>query len=70
MKDLFRPFARAAEAKRASTPGTGLGLVIVKSLVELHQGTIVMDSKVGVGTKVTVTFPSERIIAAEARAAA
>jgi signal transduction histidine kinase len=70
IKDLFRPFARAAETKRASTPGTGLGLAIVKSLVELHQGTIVMQSKVGVGTKVTVTFPVERIIAVDAQEAA
>ncbi|MES1152391.1 MAG: HAMP domain-containing sensor histidine kinase, partial [Dongia sp.] len=70
MKDLFRPFARAAEAKRASTPGTGLGLAIVKSLVELHQGTIAMESRVGQGTTVTVTLPAERIVRAGERAAA
>ncbi|HVZ02848.1 MAG TPA: ATP-binding protein [Dongiaceae bacterium] len=70
MKNLFRPFARAAEAKRASTPGTGLGLAIVKSLVELHQGTIAMESKVGQGTTVTVTLPAERVIAAPGQEAA
>ncbi|HVT50502.1 MAG TPA: sensor histidine kinase [Dongiaceae bacterium] len=70
MKDLFRPFARAAEAKRASTPGTGLGLAIVKSLVELHQGTIAMESRVGFGTKVTVTLPVERIVESDAQEAA
>jgi len=70
MKDLFQPFVRATEAKRASTPGTGLGLAIVKSLVELHQGTIAMESRVGHGTTVTVTFPAERIVRVETREAA
>jgi signal transduction histidine kinase len=69
IKDLFRPFARAAEAKRTSTPGTGLGLAIAKSLVELHQGTIAMESRVGRGTTVTVTLPVERIVADEKAAA-
>jgi signal transduction histidine kinase len=70
MKDLFRPFARASEAKRASTPGTGLGLAIAKSLVELHQGTITMESRVGAGTTVTVTLPTERIVEASEQEAA
>ena len=67
IKDLFQPFARTADAKTTSTPGTGLGLVIVKSLIELHQGGIVLESHVGVGTTVTVTLPKERILAADAR---
>ena len=70
MKDLFRPFARTAEAKQASTPGTGLGLAIVKSLVELHQGTIAMESRLGLGTTVTVKLPAARVIAARLQGAA
>jgi len=70
IKDLFRPFARTTEAKQASTPGTGLGLAIVKSLVELHQGTIAMESRLGQGTTVTVKLPAERVIATGARGAA
>ncbi|WP_395023306.1 ATP-binding protein [Dongia sp.] len=70
MQNLFQPFARTADAKRASTPGTGLGLAIVKSLVELHQGAIALESRVGFGTTVTVTLPATRIIATAARGAA
>jgi two-component system, cell cycle sensor histidine kinase PleC len=43
--------------------GTGLGLPIVKGLVELHGGTMRLDSKPRVGTTVTVTLPAERIVA-------
>ncbi|GAB2177833.1 sensor histidine kinase [Dongia sp. agr-C8] len=70
MQNLFQPFARTADAKRASTPGTGLGLAIVKSLVELHQGAIALESRVGFGTTVTVTLPAARIIANATRGAA
>jgi signal transduction histidine kinase len=37
--------------------GTGLGLSLVRSFVELHGGTVTIDSKLGQGTKVTCVFP-------------
>ena len=42
--------------------GTGLGLPLTKSLVELGSGSLDLQSEVGVGTTVTVRFPKERII--------
>ena len=37
--------------------GTGIGLSLVRSFVELHGGTVRIDSAVGEGTTVTCTFP-------------
>ncbi|MBW4671527.1 MAG: PAS domain-containing protein [Cyanomargarita calcarea GSE-NOS-MK-12-04C] len=52
---LFTSFQRASNV--GAIPGTGLGLAIVKKAVNLHNGKIVIDSRVGVGTKVTVSIP-------------
>jgi signal transduction histidine kinase len=49
--------------------GTGLGLVIAKRLVELHGGQLMVRSKLGYGTIVTVRLPSTRVVQAPARAA-
>ncbi len=43
--------------------GTGLGLPLAKRLVELHDGTLEIDSRVGAGTRVTVTLPPARMVA-------
>ena len=42
--------------------GTGLGLPLVKSLVELHDGGLEIESEIGVGTKATIWFPKERVV--------
>ncbi|MBW4469500.1 MAG: response regulator [Stenomitos rutilans HA7619-LM2] len=52
---LFERFHRASNAK--AIPGTGLGLAIVKQCVDLHGGTIDVQSILGVGTTFTVTIP-------------
>jgi PAS domain S-box-containing protein len=54
-KQLFEPFHRGKNVR--SIPGTGLGLVVVKKCVDLHQGTISISSEVGRGTTCVVTLP-------------
>lgn len=52
---LFESFHRASNV--GTRQGTGLGLVIVKKAVELHGGTIAIESKQDVGTKISVRLP-------------
>jgi signal transduction histidine kinase len=57
MGQLFSRFYRASSATRRAIPGTGLGLVIARAIVEAHGGSIALDSREGEGTKVTVSLP-------------
>jgi len=56
LERLYEPFHRASNVD--TIQGTGLGLVITKHAVDLHGGTIVCESTVGVGTTFTVRIPS------------
>ena len=42
--------------------GTGLGLPLAKSMMEMHGGRLEISSEIGVGTTVTIRFPTERVI--------
>lgn len=54
---IMQPFEQVRGEGGPSAEGTGLGLPIVKSLVELHGGSFVLASEVGVGTTATVILP-------------
>src|SRR5690606_37276190 len=51
-RQIFQAFFRARNV--GETPGTGLGMPIVKRSVDAHNGTIMLDSEENVGTTVTV----------------
>jgi len=56
---LMRPFVQIDATLGRKYEGTGLGLWLVKSAIELHGGQIEMTSELGVGTTVTLHFPPE-----------
>ena len=55
---VFSRFYRASTATRRAIPGTGVGLVIARTIVEGHGGTISLDTREGEGTRVRVALPS------------
>ncbi len=54
---LFDRFTKVSRPGTAGEPGTGLGMSITKQLVDLHQGTIQVDSALGMGTSFQLSFP-------------
>lgn len=59
---VLSSFGRGSMAQKNAEEGSGLGLPIVKGLVELHGGSFTLRSTVRVGTEVIVVLPSQRII--------
>jgi two-component system CheB/CheR fusion protein len=59
---VLAPFGQVEDAMAAKLEGTGLGLPLAKALCELLGGTFDLKSKAGVGTKVSIRFPEERVI--------
>jgi signal transduction histidine kinase len=55
-----QPFSQVASALSRGHEGTGLGLSLSRSLIELHGGSLDLDSRLGEGTTVTVSLPAER----------
>lgn len=56
LERVFERFYRADTSGR--TPGTGLGMSIVKEIMDLHDGDVAIESTVGHGTSVTLRFPA------------
>jgi signal transduction histidine kinase len=58
IQKVLEPFGQVTSAYNRETEGTGLGLPLSKRLVELQGGKLTIESEFGVGTNVTVRFPS------------
>ncbi|MBV9738716.1 MAG: HAMP domain-containing histidine kinase [Hyphomicrobiales bacterium] len=61
---VLSSFGRGSLAIKTAEQGSGLGLPIVKGLVDLHGGTFILKAKPREGTEVVVTFPPERVMEA------
>jgi PAS domain S-box-containing protein len=62
LKRVLEPFVQVDSSLSRRHQGTGLGLPAVKGIMELHHGTIELQSTAGAGTAVTITFPPERAV--------
>jgi signal transduction histidine kinase len=64
---VMEPFGQVIEAQEhAPMTGTGLGLPLVRSLMELHGGSFTLSSDLGKGTRALLLFPAERIVKIDA----
>ncbi|HWF96125.1 MAG TPA: HAMP domain-containing sensor histidine kinase [Xanthobacteraceae bacterium] len=61
---VLASFGQGSNSIKSAEQGAGLGLPIAKSLVDLHNGSFTLKSKLRIGTEVIVTFPPERVMAA------
>ncbi len=62
IKIALEPFGQVANSMTREHEGAGLGLPLSRRLAELHQAELAIESDIGKGTTVRVTFPSERVV--------
>jgi len=62
LEQVQNPFEQSHEDHDLNEEGTGLGLPIVKNLIELHDGKFTLISEIKEGTQAIITFPTKRVI--------
>ena len=59
---VLEPFGRVQNDPLQTPKGTGLGLPLARKMIEMHGGEMVLESEVGIGTTVTISYPSNRVL--------
>ena len=62
---VFEPFMQIDSALSRKHSGTGLGLSVVRAIMEHHKGSVELKSDVGNGTEAILVFPAERVLEAD-----
>jgi signal transduction histidine kinase len=57
LTSVFTRFGRATNARSKGVAGTGLGLYVSRKIVDVHRGTVAVESKLDAGSTFTVTLP-------------
>ncbi|HVL55022.1 MAG TPA: PAS domain-containing sensor histidine kinase [Burkholderiaceae bacterium] len=66
---IFRKFSRGSSSESAARSGHGLGLYLAKEIIDLHQGTLSVDSEPGVGTEFSIRLQKTPVLVKEMMAA-
>lgn len=59
LNTVFLPFRKGGQSETNAVPGSGMGLALTKILMDLHGGSVSIDSTPGMGTCVTLLFPAQ-----------
>lgn len=62
LENIFKRFYKSDKVRNRSAKSYGLGMSIVKNIVEFHKAKIEVESEIGVGTRIIVTFPTKNYI--------
>ena len=62
LQSIFNKYSQIDKSLSRNAEGTGVGLTLVKSIVELSGGSINVESELGIGSKFTVRFPSQQVL--------
>jgi len=62
LSDLFQPFSQVENIMTREHEGTGLGLTLIRKLMELHGGRVWIESEEGKGSSVFIVFPKSRLL--------
>lgn len=66
VEKVLSPFGQVENALSRKNAGAGLGLALVKSMIEMHGGRVQIDSELGAGAAISLIFPAARVASPDA----